>query len=176
MSSLIPVYTPLELRAVIHLYHAKHKTPTQIFKKLCAIYSPKCISHKQIPIWCSKFDAGETNLVDTPRSGRPVSEQTEQIKSRIEQMIYADWRLKIREIADEVGLSNTIVHRIVHYNLKFPKVCARWVPKELTPEHKRKHLECARKNLERLDLEPDFFNVITADKTWVHYDTPETKR
>ncbi len=25
--------------------------------------------------------------------------------------------------------------------------------------------------------EPDFFdNVITADETWVHYDTPETKR
>ncbi len=95
MSSLIPVYTPLELCAVIRLYHAKHKTPTQTFKKLGAIYGPKCISRKQIFIWCSKFDAGETNLVDTPSSRQPISERTEQMKSRIEQMIYADRRLKI---------------------------------------------------------------------------------
>ncbi len=118
MSSLIPVYTPLELRAVIHLYRAKHKTPTQIFKKLCAIYGPKCTSCKQISIWCSKFDAGETNLVDTPCSRWPISEQIEQIKSRIEQMIYADRRLKIWEIVVEVGLSKTIVHGIVHDDLK----------------------------------------------------------
>lgn len=177
MSPLIPVYTSLELRAAIRLYHAKHKTPTQIFNKLCAIYGPKCISRKQVSVWCSKFDAGETNLVDTPRSGRPISERTEEMKSRIEQMIYADRRLKIREIAEEVGLSKTVVHRIVHDDLKFKKVCARWVPKELTPEHKRKRLECAKKNLERLASEPDFFeNIITGDETWVHYDTPETKR
>ncbi len=92
-------------------------------------------------------------------------------------MIYADRRLKIREIADEVALSKTFVHRIVHDDLKFWKVWACWVPKELTPEHKRKRLECARKNLEHLPAELDFFdNVITADETWVDYGTPETKR
>ncbi len=170
MSFLIPMYTPLELSAVICLYHAKHKTPTQIKKNLCAIYGPKCIFCKQISIWCSKFDAGETNLVDTPRFRWPISE-------RMKQMIYTDRRLKIREIADEVGLSKTIVHRIVHNDLKFWKVCPRWVPKMLTPEHKRKLFECARKNLECLATEPNFFdNVITADETWVHYDAPETKR
>ncbi len=42
------------------------------------------------------------------------------------------------------------------------------------PEHKR--LECVRKNLECLVMEPDFFDIITADETWVHYNIPETKR
>ncbi len=73
-------------------------------------------------------------------------------------------------------MSKTIVHRIVHDDLKFRKVCARWVPKEQTLEHKWKRLECVRKNLEYLAGEPDFFDVITADETWAHYDTPETKR
>ncbi len=61
-------------------------------------------------------------------------------------------------------------------DLKFRKVCAHWVPKELVLEHKLNRLECVRKNLERLATEPDFFDVITADETWVHYDTPETKK
>ncbi len=73
-------------------------------------------------------------------------------------------------------MSKSIVHKIVHDGLKFCKGYARWVPKELMPEHKRKRLECARKNLECLATEPDFFDVITADETWVHYDTPQTKR
>lgn len=136
---------------------------------MSVIYGSKAISRKQISFWCSKFNAAETSLDDTPRSGRPISERTEEIRSRIQQMIYADRRLKIREIADAVGLSKTVVHRIVHEDLQFQKVCARSISKELTADHKRKRFECAKRNLQRLATEPGFFNnIITADETWVH--------
>lgn len=69
------------------------------------------------------------------------------------------------------------MHRIVQEDLQFRKVCARWVPKQLTSEHKKKRLACARKNLRRLRNEENFLeHIITGDETWVFYDTPETKR
>lgn len=58
-------------------------------------------TRKEISLWYSKFNAAETILDDMPRSGRPISEWMEEMKERIKQMIYADRRLKIREIAKQ---------------------------------------------------------------------------
>uniref|UniRef100_T1HXT9 Uncharacterized protein n=1 Tax=Rhodnius prolixus TaxID=13249 RepID=T1HXT9_RHOPR len=43
-----------------------------------------------------------------------------------------DRRVKVREIASAVGISNERVHNILHQHLDMTKLSARWVPRLLT--------------------------------------------
>ncbi|EZA48053.1 hypothetical protein X777_14410 [Ooceraea biroi] len=57
------------------------------------------------------------------------------------------------------------------------KICAKMVPKILTPQQKENRKEVCRDLLERIENDPDFFkNAITGDETWVFEYNPETKR
>jgi len=47
-------------------------------------------------------------------------------------------------------------------------VCAKVVPKILTPEQKEHRVNCCADTLEKIENDPDFFqNVITCDETWI---------
>jgi len=55
------------------------------------------------------------------------------------------------------------------------KVCAKVVPKILTPEQKER-VNCCADTLENIENDTDFFqNVITCDETWIFQYDPETK-
>lgn len=47
-----------------------------------------------------------------------------------------DHRMKVREIAEAVGISTERVHNM-HEKLHMKKLCARWVPRLLTLDQKR---------------------------------------
>ncbi|GFV37210.1 HTH_48 domain-containing protein [Trichonephila clavipes] len=62
--------------------------------------------------------------------------------------------------------------------LKFRKLCARWVLRLLTEEHKLKRMACALDFLDRYHEEGDQFleRIVTGDETWVSHIAPESKR
>ena len=64
------------------------------------------------------------------------------------------------------------------FELGFRKVCARWVPKQLTDVHKTNRLNTCRRHLERYENEGNNFieRIVTGDETWVHHYEPESKR
>ena len=65
---------------------------------------------------------------------------------KIHKMVLDDRGLKVRELADMVGISKRAVHRILTENLDMRKLCARWVPRLLTMEQKQRRedvsIEC----------------------------------
>ena len=67
---------------------------------------------------------------------------------------------------------------IVSDKLKFQKLCARWVPKMLTEEHRLKRQASALDFLTRYSEVGDniLSRVVTGDETWVSYATPESKQ
>ena len=72
-----------------------------------------------------------------------------------------------------VGSAYSLIHDI----LKFSKVCARWVPKELTKGCKRKPLDDWSRHLARCREEGDNFlqTVVTGDGIWIHNYESESK-
>ncbi len=62
----------------------------------------------------------------------------EDAHTRIEMVIRTDRRVKICEIVGKLATSKSTVGQIIRDDLKFGKVCAQWVPKQLTPQHKDK--------------------------------------
>ena len=61
----------------------------------------------------------------------------------------------------------------MHDDLGMKKVCAKVVPKSLTPEQKEHRVNCCADTLENIENDTVFQNVITCGETWIF---PETKR
>ncbi|GFO05470.1 histone-lysine N-methyltransferase SETMAR [Plakobranchus ocellatus] len=155
------------------------------------------MSRSRVYQWCTWFGEGRTSLGDEPKSGRPKTSTNEENTTRVDELIRCDRRMKIREIALKLKIPKSTVHEIVHDTLGYRKVSARWVPKMLTEDHKLQRVEISQRLLQRCQQDNgdedtthigvgpggDFqannnlFDIlITGDETWVHLNTPETKR
>ncbi|XP_076623122.1 histone-lysine N-methyltransferase SETMAR-like [Colletes latitarsis] len=124
-----------------------------------------------------KFKRGRTSCQDEHRSGRPNEVTTPEIVKKIHKTVLNDRRLKVRELANMVGISKSAVQRILAENLDMRKLCARWVPRLFTMEQKQR---CEDVSIECLTMfhrnKAEFLRrFITMDETWVHHFTPESK-
>ncbi|XKL59951.1 hypothetical protein PGB90_000967 [Kerria lacca] len=95
-------------------------------------------------------------------------------------MIRANQRIITQdEIAACLNISHERVnHNIINKELKFHKICARWVPSMLTNEMKEKRVQISKEFLKRSRRESDSFlqSIVTGDETWVYHYESETKR
>ena len=68
-------------------------------------------------------------------------------------------------------------YSLIHDSLMFSKVCARWVPKELTEERKGKRLDICSRYLAHYCEGDNFLQqIVTGDETWIHHYEPKIKR
>jgi len=93
-------------------------------------------------------------------------------------MVLDDWRMKVCEIAETIGISKECVGYVLHEELDMKKLCARWVLRLLTAHQKRTCMKISEQYLERFNKnETDFVcRFITMDEIWMHHDTPESKQ
>jgi len=75
-------------------------------------------------------------------------------------------------------VSKTTIHEAVTEKLGYRKLCARWVPKILTDDHKTKRMDSALKFLTCCAQgESEFLDsIVTGDETWGFHHTPESKQ
>ena len=92
-------------------------------------------------------------------------------------MILANRRTTIDELAQSLLISHGSAQEIIHEILGYRKVSARWVPRQLTEQHKRRRVEICQTLLTRNNNEGEEFlgRIVTGDETWVHYYSPESK-
>jgi hypothetical protein len=72
----------------------------------------------------------------------------------------------------------TTIHEAVREKLRYRKLCAGWLPKMLTDDHKTKRMGSALTFLTRYAQEGDKFldSIVTGDETWGFHHTPEVRR
>ncbi|XKL61430.1 hypothetical protein PGB90_008487 [Kerria lacca] len=139
MCALAEPASKCEQRAVVHFLLLEKQTPASIAKRLKAIYGDKALSRVHVWKWCKRFQEGRTNLHDEDRSGRP-SIITDQLVNSIQEYILNDHRLTISDLCNFYSdLSTGTMFDIVHGCLGYRKICARWVPKELSSSNARSH-------------------------------------
>jgi hypothetical protein len=67
--------TRLKQRAVTEFLSAENVTPAEIHHHLQAVYGENTVNRTTVNHWAIKFrecEPGRANIVDQPRSGRPV--------------------------------------------------------------------------------------------------------
>jgi histone-lysine N-methyltransferase SETMAR len=93
-------------------------------------------------------------------------------------MVLDDQQMKMREIAESIGISKERVGYILHEELNMKKLCAVWVPRLHTADKKRTCMKISEQCLEHFNKnKTDFVHqFITMDGTWIHHYTPESKQ
>lgn len=167
----------IEIRAVIKYFHLKGLTPKEIIEDFQKTLGGSAPSNATVYNWINEFKRGRTSTFDEPRSGRPKEVTTPEMIDKIHDMVLADRKLKVREIAEDMGISTERVLNILRDECGMKKLCSRWVPRILTPEQKRNRVVTSKQCLDKMKHNPtDFFRrIITVDETWIHHYTPESR-
>ena len=124
---------------------AENVTPAEIHCRLQAVYGENTVNRTTVNHWAIKFrecEPGHANIVDQPRSGRPVSVTDDKHQKQADELIKHDRHITQKQIAGRLGMSKERVG--------YTKVCCQWVPHMLTPEKKQKCVESCEELLEAL--------------------------
>ncbi|KAG5345034.1 SETMR methyltransferase, partial [Acromyrmex heyeri] len=114
-----------QYRSVIRFLFLDGKTCEEIKTKLDAVYGNSSLSMTTVRYWFNEFKRGRSSVFDEERPGRPADVVTEEIVEKIHDMILADRRTKVHEVAEAVGVSYGTAFNILHDNLGMKKLSAR---------------------------------------------------
>jgi hypothetical protein len=108
------------------------------------------------------------SIKDDAHSGRPKEAVSdENIK-----------KVKLIEIAETLKISKKCVGHIVDEYLDMRKLCAKWVPRQLTIDQNQQRADDSEQYLAIFNRNKDKFfrRYITKDVTWLLHNTPESNR
>ena len=141
------------------------------------------IDYSNVKRWVQRFkkstedheEVGKVSIANKPRSGRPSTSVNPDNKTYAIELIRTDRCITVKELASKLDVSIGSAHSIAA-SLGYSKVCARWVPRQLT-EDKSERVHCCTQLLEHHHGDPTFLErIITGDETWVFDFEPESKR
>jgi len=115
---------------------------------------------------------------DKAQNGRP-SLVIEDLVRKVNKRVRDDRHFTISDLSLHFPqISKTLLYDTVSSHLGYWGVCACWVPKMLTKEHKKQRVACALTFLMRYHKEGDgmLSHIVTGDETWVSHITPESKQ
>lgn len=154
----------------IWLFYVKGKTRVKLVKscvKFTVIYA---LQERQCQRWFTKFRAGDFDLNDAPRSGRPTEVDDDKIKALIE----SNPRYTTREIVETLNIHHSSVHDHLK-KLGYVSKLDISVPHELKEVHLTRIKICDM--LIKREENDSFFNrMITGDEKWIVYNNVERKR
>ena len=136
-------------KAVIEFLSNEGIAPKEISERLRTVYGDDALSYATVKRWVVHFNSGNKEITDRPRSGRPLSAATTENKTRVDELIRANHRITLQNITDDIGISKGAVCDIVK-DLAYSKVCARWVPRQLTTELKQSRIDVLTPHMPQL--------------------------
>jgi hypothetical protein len=118
----------IEYCAVIKFFVKEGLTPNEIHLKFIKVYGDSSPSFSKTNKWAAEFKYGHTSLKDDPREGHPKSATPPEIMEQVRNVVLDDWQMKMRKIAETIGISKECVGYSLHEELHMMELCARWVP------------------------------------------------
>ncbi len=171
--------TLVDQQSVIKFLAIQNSTPIQCWHQLRDVYGDSVLGKTQVHHWHKIFKNSplDAPTADKKRTGRHRSICTEDNINLIRDLLEDDHCKTIRELVAESGLTQGSVHRIIKHDLKFSRICAKFVSTLLTPDQKEHCTKLAADNLSLLDDGGKMFmeQIISGDKMWLYCFDPETK-
>ena len=100
MNSPISNPTDCEVRGVIRFLQAENVRPSEIHRRLVAVYGEHVKNAASVRKWCTIFRNGRTDVHDAERSGRP-SVITDALKQKANQIIRENRHFTISEVYEQ---------------------------------------------------------------------------
>ncbi|XP_068247957.1 protein GVQW3-like [Palaemon carinicauda] len=159
----------VEQRYCIKFCQKLGDSQSETIRKIKQVFGDDAMGVTQIKEWFNRFKSGRASAESDPRSGRPQTARSAAVVERVQNLVMADRRSTVREIAQEVGVSKDSAHVILRDDLNMHRVAAKFVPRLLSPEQKDLRCQVAKDLLDIANTDPQFLNtVITGDESWVY--------
>ena len=112
--------------------------PKEIHRQICQVYGDNAMSDGMVRKWVRMFNEGRENVHDEARSGHP-SLVNDVLVHKVNERVRDDRHFTISDLSLHFPwISRILLYDLVSSHLGYRKVCARWVPKMLSEEHKKK--------------------------------------
>ena len=102
--------------------------------KCCKQFSESYLSQSKIFEWYSLFKSGRRSFEDDPHPGRLSTSHTKDTMACVREIICADRRLTVREVAEDVGIAFSMCQKTLTEELQLRRVSAKFVPRLLMAE------------------------------------------
>ncbi|CAF3604311.1 unnamed protein product [Rotaria socialis] len=154
----------IQLRVLI-LYCWKRRVSTRdAAKKICDTEGEGTAHYTTVSRWYKRFDSGDLNLEDQPRSGRPSTLGNADLQAALED----EPSSSSRELASILGASSHQTVLNLLHQMDFVHKKPRQDPYELTEAQAKHHVEVCRQLLEN-PLDDRFSKpIVTSDEKWVY--------
>ena len=104
-------------------------------------------------------------MENEPHERRLRTSITGENRDRVDALIRENRRITVCELSGILNISDGSVKTIIKQHLQYSKVCARWIPRLLTDEHKCTWLQVAQSLLSQYEQEGDFFWILSWQRT-----------
>ncbi|KAF7265654.1 hypothetical protein GWI33_020948 [Rhynchophorus ferrugineus] len=121
-----------EFRLLIKYCFLKGKNTVEAKTCLDSEFPNTAPGKSTIKVCYAQFRRGEMNTEDGERSGRPKWVVTDEHIKKLHKIVLNDRKFKFNQISDTLKTSSECVHNIIREGLGMRKLCAKWVPRELT--------------------------------------------
>ena len=122
-----PISNPVdcEVRGVIQFLQEENVRPSEIHRRLVAVYGEHVMNSASVRKWCTMFRNGRTDVHDAEGSGRP-SVITDPLKQKVNRIVRENRHFTISKVYEQCpGVSRTVVYEIVTEHLQYRKIARR---------------------------------------------------
>ncbi|PNF21232.1 hypothetical protein B7P43_G04189 [Cryptotermes secundus] len=116
---------------------------------MTAVYGEHSMSRSRVLEWHKRFREGHVSLQDDALPGQAHRVITPDVTAALDGHIRANRRITMEEISLLMGIRHGSVHAIVTRHLLYRKICAQWVPHQLTEEQKTQRMAASLDHLQR---------------------------
>ncbi|XP_043502667.1 histone-lysine N-methyltransferase SETMAR-like isoform X1 [Polistes fuscatus] len=160
-----------EIRYILKFYYKKGKNATQAAKRICDVYGHDAVSVRVAQSWFKRFQSGNVDVKDAPRSGRPITEKVDEILEKVEQ----DRHISSHDIGKELNIDHkTVLNHLEKAGYK--KKLDVWVPYNLTIKNLMDRIFICESLLKRNEIEPFLKRLITGDEKWITLQQSESSK
>ena len=105
-------------------------------------------------------------MIDKARSGRPSTAVTDVNIAKAAKLLENDRRLTLHEPLASLNISFKCTQHIVTEVLQMRRVCARWLPRNLTEEQMQLQIQVCTNTVQMSETIPNFLtSIVTCDKS-----------
>jgi len=155
------VHVSMEQRIIIKFLTKEGCKPSDICSRLKRQHAEKTLSNVSVYKWSSAFKKGRETVEDEPHERRPRTSITDENRDRVDALIWENRRITVCKLSGILNISDGSVKTIIKQHLPYSKVCARWIPRLLTDEHKSTRLQVAQSLLSWYEQEGDIFLILS---------------
>jgi len=161
----------IAVRVLLRHYWKKGFSSRAATKEICDVEGEDYVSKSAAGRWFKRFQDGDIDLEDKPRSGRPPEIDDDVLLATLQEDTHASSR--------DMSVTLDCHHSTVCEHLRklgFSKRKFRQVPHELTAEQAKRRIEVCKQLLENPLDERFFKRIVTCDEKWIYFRNHDTRR